>query len=193
MSELPEAVEQVIQASSDRDALTEHRDFWLRYYDELKTVARRLLRQSHAGQTFSTTVVVHETWLKLAAARHQSIKDEGHFMALSARIMRQILVSYARTKACRKRGGDVGRVPLDEERDGISSPEPRLLLLHEALDALIKVDPVMVSVVECRYFAGFTVPECAAALKLSTRTIERHLAKAKMFLSKRIPSQGADA
>lgn len=151
-------------------------------YDDLRRIAHRQLRGERAGHTLDTTGLVHECYLSLAGSEGLSFRSRRQFYALAATAMRHILVDYARTRSRKKRGGGWVGVTLD---DSVPSPEARadeLLALDAALQRLEQRDPRLVHLIECRFFAGMTVPEASDALGISERTAERDWARAKIHL-----------
>jgi RNA polymerase sigma factor (TIGR02999 family) len=151
-------------------------------YGELRRIARRHLRRHAAGMTLNTTAVVHEAYLKLAAA-DSKWSDRGHLLAIASTAMRHLLVDAARRRQAAKRGAGVLPEPLETTGHAAEPPAaPDLLALDDALHNLAAVDPALVQVVECRFFAGLTVAETAEALGRSVRTVERDWARARGHL-----------
>jgi RNA polymerase sigma factor (TIGR02999 family) len=132
------------------------------------------------------TALVNEAFLRLTDARQVRWQDRAHFLGISARLMRRVLVDHARSRMYRKRGGDGRRVTLDEAL--IASPEPQLdlLALNRALETLAAVDPRKGRVVELRFFGGLTVEETAEVLHVSADTIKRDWRLAKLWLMKEL-------
>jgi RNA polymerase sigma factor (TIGR02999 family) len=151
-------------------------------YHELLHLAR-LVRQGRAGETMSTTVLVHEAYVKLASAGEVRAENRLHFLRLAARAMRQILVDAARAQLSAKRGGKALPVTLDETLLPVSTEATSLLRLDQALQRLSDLDPRAARVVECRYFAGLTVEETASALGIAPRTVKRDWRLARAFLA----------
>jgi RNA polymerase sigma factor (TIGR02999 family) len=153
-------------------------------YAELKRIAHRHLAGVPAP-TLNTTGLVHETWLKLSRADLGTFNDRGHFFAVAARAMRQIVVDYARQRLADKRGGGVaGKVELDEAVDLASAamtPE-ELLRLDDALTSLTDGEPRVVQLIELRFFAGIPVEEIARLLEVSERTLNRDWRRARAQL-----------
>ena len=149
-------------------------------YDELRRIARHHLRRHAESGTLSTTAVVHEAYLKLADGRGHW-EHRQHFLALASRAMRQLLVDHARRRHAEKRGGFQVHVTLSHAT-AEDAPVLDVLELDAALAALARIDPVLERVVECRFFAGMDVPETAAALARSPRSIERDWARARAYL-----------
>lgn len=151
-------------------------------YDELRAVARRQLAIRASGGTLSTTGLVHEAYLKLIAQARVSWKDRAHFVALAALAMRHVLVDRAKARAAFKRDGARVRVTFDEAVIPADDQSEALLGLSEAIDALARVEPRLAQVVDCRFFGGMSEDEVAEALAVTTRTVQRDWAKARMLL-----------
>ena len=153
-------------------------------YHELRTIARHQLGREGNAVTLSPTVLVHEAFLKFIGSPIAQIQDNRHFLALIARVMRQWMVDRARQQQAAKRGNRPLMATFSDDciagADGLEAEE--LLTLDHALDALRQRDPAMAEVVEFRYFAGFTVPETAAAMNVSERTVARHWEAARAWL-----------
>jgi RNA polymerase sigma factor (TIGR02999 family) len=149
-------------------------------YDELRRIAKRM-RGDHA-QTLSTTALVHEAYLRLLPGKVPA-NDAAHFKRLIARAMREVLIDGARRRHAHKRGGQDFAVTLDHETQATPLKSEQLLELHEALEALAKVDSRRAAVVECRFFGGLDVDETAAALDLSTATVKRDWRVARAWLA----------
>jgi RNA polymerase sigma factor (TIGR02999 family) len=155
-------------------------------YRELKRLARRELTSEKAGHTLQTTALVHEAFLRLVGAAAEprlAFDSRAHFFGAAARAMRQVLIEAARRKATDKRGG--GAVRLELAPDGFAAPEMnrQLLDLDEALTRLAAVEPRVAEIVTLKYFGGMTVPEIAAALGVSPRTVDADWAYARAWLS----------
>jgi len=159
-------------------------------YDDLRKVARAQLRRGRPGATLDTTVLVHELYLKMADQLRLDARDRGHFLAISAHAMRQVIADYARRRTAAKRGGDSDPVPLDEAPE-IADREARWLLdVDQALERLAGRDERMAKVVECRFFAGFSEEETAAALDTSVRTVQRDWMRARAWLKEELGGGG---
>lgn len=159
-------------------------------YDDLRKVARAQLRRGRPGATLDTTVLVHELYLKMADQRRLDARDRGHFLAISAHAMRQVIADYARRRTAAKRGGDSDPMPLDEAPE-IADREARWLLdVDQALERLAARDERMARVVECRFFAGFSEEETAAALDTSLRTVQRDWMRARAWLKEELGDGG---
>jgi RNA polymerase sigma factor (TIGR02999 family) len=156
-------------------------------YDELRRVARGRLRREAPGHSLQATALVHEVFLRLVDADRMTPTSRTHFFAMSARLMRQILVDHARRKKADKRGGGAPVIGLDEVvATAAQTSTVDVLALDEALDALSSFDARQCRVVELRFFAGLNIPETAEALGVSTATVEREWAMAKAWLHERL-------
>lgn len=151
-------------------------------YEELRRTARRELARRRPGNTLDTSALVHEAYLKIAGSDHASWNDRAHFFAVAATAMRQIIVDDARRRSSAKHGGALHRVTLDERRLMPEQQAEELVALDEALDRLAELSTRLSRVVVCRFFAGLTVPETAAAMGCSPRTVDRDWKKARAWL-----------
>ena len=161
-------------------------------YDHLRRIAQERMKGERAGHTLEATGLVHEVFLKLLGNAEVSWENRGHFYAAAAQAMQRILIDHARRRGAEKRGGGMGRVPLNvidlaEETD----PE-QVFALDEAMAALEQSDPRAASVVRLRFFAGLEVAETAKVLGLSERTVMRDWAFARATLFAQIAGD-ADA
>jgi len=159
-------------------------------YTDLRRIARQQLRRLRPGQTLDTTALVHEAFLRLVGK--DGFNDRGHFFAVSATAMRQILIDHARSKGSQKRGGDKVHVPLDKVNPGVEGQADLVLSIDSALTKLRELDPRWVKVVECRFFAGYNESETAEALGVSIATAQRDWIKAKAWLRREL-ERGAEA
>ena len=153
-------------------------------YQELRRIARRYMRSARDGNTLQTTALVNEAYLRLADVKNIDWQQRAHFFALSAELMRRILVDAARLRFAGKRGGGIVKINLDEAP--VISPEPDrfILALDEALGTLAELAPRQARVVELRYFGGLSEEEAAAVLKTSPRTVRRDWQFAKAWLKR---------
>lgn len=158
-------------------------------YAELRRLASRYLRQERPGHTLQTTALVHEAYLKLVDQKNASWENRVQFFAAAAKVMRHILVDYARSRRTLKRGGDYCRLSLDEAVISSKENDPDLLTLNEALNNLAAIDIQQSRVVELRVFGGLTVEETAETLGVSPRTVKREWSMAKAWLHKQIKEQ----
>ena len=151
-------------------------------YDELHRIARKYMRNEMVGNTLQTTALVNEAYIRLMSAKHIDWHDRTHFFAISARIMRQILVDFARSRNYEKRSGGFHKVSLDGVLNLRQASDPNFIKLDEALTALCDLDPRMSQVVEFRFFGGLTVEETAEVMKISKDTVKREWRLAKAWL-----------
>lgn len=154
-------------------------------YDDLRRIAHDRLRSERAFHTLDTTAVVHEAYLRLVDVSDPGWNGRAHFFAVSSKLIRNLLIDYARQRKAEKRGGNMIRIPMNEGLDGGAGSEPRmidLLTLDEALCALARRDARLEKVVECRFFGGLSVRETAEVLGVSARTVERDWTRAKAYL-----------
>ena len=158
-------------------------------YDELHRLASRYLRHERAGHTLQTTALVHEAYLKLVDQRNANWQNRVQFFAAAAKVMRHVLVDYARSRRALKRGGDYCRLSLDEAAISSEEKDADLLSLNEALNTLAAIDAQQSRVVELRVFGGLTVEETAEALGISPRTVKREWSMAKAWLHRQIKNQ----
>jgi RNA polymerase sigma factor (TIGR02999 family) len=162
-------------------------------YPELRRVAHRQLRRGRSdGQLLNTTGLVHEAYLKLVDQTRIGARDRDHFLAIAARAMRQVIVDHARVRCADKRGGGVAHVPLDGRELAVQEQAEHLLTVNTALERLAAEHPRLLQVVECRFFAGYTEAETAAALAVSARTVERDWLRAKAWLREAIGATPED-
>jgi RNA polymerase sigma-70 factor, ECF subfamily len=149
---------------------------------ELCRIARRQMRRERNGHTLQTTALVNEAYLRLIDLSGLQWRDRGHFLAMSARLMRRVLVDHARTRRCEKRGGGIVKVTFNEAIPVSNERELDVIELDDALDALAMVDERKSRVVELRFFGGFSVAETAQALAVSEETVMRDWRLAKVWL-----------
>ena len=161
-------------------------------YNELHRLAHIQLRGEVDGHTLNTTALVHETYLRLAGIDQIQWKDRAHFFAVAARLMRRILIDYARARKREKRGGERVRIPLGEGLEASTGEHDALLALDEALGRLESQSERLCRVVECRCFAGMSVEETAVVLDTSPATVKRDWAFARAWLNRALsPNTGS--
>jgi RNA polymerase sigma factor (TIGR02999 family) len=151
-------------------------------YEELRRLAHRYMRREHPGHTLQTTALVNEAYLQLIDAAGVSWQNRAHFFAISAQVMRRILVQFARRRRFLKRGGGAQRVSLEEALDVSQVRDTDLVSLDEALTALAAMDPRQSQVVELRFFGGLSVEETAEVLNVSEATVMRDWKVARLWL-----------
>jgi len=152
-------------------------------YEELRKLAARKMAHEQPGQTLQATALVHEAYLRLVDGEQEQRWDSRrHFFAAAAEAMRRILIENARRKGGPKQGGDRKRVDLNELCLAAEADADDLLALDDALTRLAAVAPEKADLVKLRFFAGMTIPEAAAALRISQATAERHWNYARVWL-----------
>jgi len=151
-------------------------------YGELRRLAHRYMSQERPGHTLQTTALVNEAYLRLVKWREARWQNRAHFFAVSAQMMRRILVDFARDKQSLKRGGHALEVSLSQVSDFTVERDADLVALDEALTALAEVDRRKSKVVEMRFFGGLSVKEVAEVLKVSEETVLRDWRLAKVWL-----------
>ena len=157
-------------------------DAWMpAIYDELRQLAERYFRGERPAHTLQPTALVHEAFLRLADS-DQQYENRGHFMAVAALAMRNLLVSHARAKGAQKRGGAWQQVALDDADSGDAINAIDILALHEALQRLAERSPRQAKVVELRVFAGQTIEESAELLEIAPATVKADWAVARAWL-----------
>ena len=161
-------------------------------YDELRKVAARFLRRQRPGHTLQTTALVNEAYLRLIDSSRVQWQNRAHFFAVSATLMRRILVDFAREQRNLKRGGAAERVSLDEALMVAPERGADLLALDEALNRLAALNPRQAQVVELRYFGGLSEEETAEALKVSLRTVQRDWNLARLWLYRELSQGGGE-
>ncbi|MEM7244406.1 MAG: sigma-70 family RNA polymerase sigma factor [Acidobacteriota bacterium] len=154
--------------------------------DELRAIARRLMRDQRVGHTLQPTALVNEALIRLLGQSGGEYDDRRHFLAIAAGCMRRVLVDHARTKGAEKRGGDWRRVSLHEELAPGGERELAVLDLHEALVRLAELDERQAQVVELRYFGGMTVEETAEHLGVSPSTVKLDWTAARLWLHREL-------
>lgn len=153
-------------------------------YEELRRIAHRQLGRERPDHTLGTTALVHEAYLRLVDQTRAQLTDRAHFFAIAARVMRRILVDYARQHQALKRGGAVTHISLSEAPVTAAERAETLVALDEALTRLAEVDERLPQVIECRFFGGLTEEETAEALGITARTVRRDWIKAKGWLAR---------
>ena len=151
-------------------------------HDELRRLARRHMARERVGHTLQATALVNEAFVRLVDVQQVKWQDRAHFFAMSSRLMRRILVDFARSKGYQKRGGGAQKVSFDEALVVTTEPGQDLVALDDALNALAAFDGRKAQVVEMRFFGGLSVEETAEALKVSVDTVMRDWKLAKAWL-----------
>jgi RNA polymerase sigma factor (TIGR02999 family) len=158
-------------------------------YEELRRLAESYMRRESGPQTLQATALVHEAYERVVSAE-MSWQNRAHFLGFMARLMRQILVDRARARKSAKRGAGLDRVTLEESVVVTEDSDGLVLDLDEALAELRKFDELKSRIIELRFFGGLTYEESAAALDISTTTLDRELRLAKAWLRHRMQPAG---
>jgi RNA polymerase sigma factor (TIGR02999 family) len=158
---------------------------------ELKRLARRRMRAERNGHTLQTNGLVNEAYIRLVDATRIQWQNRAHFFAVSARLMRQILVDYARSRRYQKRGGNLTIIPLDHAPTPRTRQNDDVLAIHDALLRLSEIDERKGQVVELRFFGGLTEDQAAEVLNVSSETVKRDWRLAKAWLRRELNSAGA--
>ena len=151
-------------------------------YEQLHRVAQRYMAGERSGHILQTTALVNEVYLRLVDCERVNWQDRAHFFAVSAQLMRRILIDFARSSGYQKRGGGALHLSLDEAPPVGHEPDTNLLALDDALKALATVDERKSKVVELRFFGGLSIEETAEVLRVSTETVVRDWKLAKVWL-----------
>jgi len=151
-------------------------------YNELHRLAQRYMASEQTSHPLQTTALVHEVYLRLVGIQNLDWQNRSHFYALCARLMRRILIDFARSQNYQKRGGQIAHIELEESATVSTVVGAELLAVDEALNELASVDTRKSEVVELKFFGGLTVDEIAATLKVSPETVMRDWKLAKEWL-----------
>lgn len=157
-------------------------------YDELRRIAHRYVQRERDGHTLETTALVNEAYVRLVGQQKIEWQNRAHFFAVTAQVMRHILIDHARRRHYAKRGGAAQQVSLEDSYAMTSERAAELVALDEALDELAKLDPRKGRVVELRYFGGLSLEETADVLGISVMTVRRDWRAAKAWLYKAVTS-----
>ncbi len=153
-------------------------------YAELRRMARRYMGQERPGNSMQATALVHEAFLRLVDVHDVGWQDRAHFFAVSAQMMRRILVDAARARGAVRRGGAVEKLNLNESIDAAPTRGNELVALDDALEALAQFDPRKAKVVELRFFGGLSAEETAEVLKISSQSVLRDWKLARSWLTR---------
>ena len=160
-------------------------------YDELHRLARNYMKGERPGHSLQTAALVNEAYMRLVDYERMQWQNRAHFFAVSAQLMRRILVDHARRHNL-KRGGGVQHVSLDEAAVVGGDQETDMVGLDDAMNALARIDPRKVQVVEMRFFGGLSVEETAEVLKVSTVTVKRDWRAARAWLYRELGGRTSD-
>jgi RNA polymerase sigma-70 factor (ECF subfamily) len=161
-------------------------------YDELRRLARRHMKRERPGHSLQTTALANEAYMRLVDYKRMQWQNRAHFFAVSSQLMRRILVDHARRHNL-KRGGGVQHVSLEQAALLVADENMDLVALDAAMNALARIDPRKVQVVEMRFFGGLSVEEIAEVLKVSTITVKRDWATARTWLYRELTGVTTDA
>jgi RNA polymerase sigma-70 factor, ECF subfamily len=159
-------------------------------YDELRRIAHRYVQRERNGHTLETTALVNEAYLRLAGQKKIEWQNRAHFFAVTAQVMRHILIDHARRRQYAKHGGDARQVSLEEAEAMSQERASELVALDEALNELARLDVRKSRVVELRYFGGLDLEETAHVLEVSVMTVRRDWRVAKAWLYRRMKEEG---
>lgn len=151
-------------------------------YDHLHRLAQHYLAGERSGHTLQATALVNEAYLRLVGCSDVNWENRNHFFAVSAKIMRRILVDFARSRTNQKRGGGIVQTTLDASLLVSAEPDPEILAVDDALNALAAIDPRKAQVVELRFFGGLAELEIAEVLKVSVDTVQRDWKTSRVWL-----------
>lgn len=160
-------------------------------YSELHRLASSYMRRERKDHTLQASALVNEAYVKLIGTQDVPWQNRGHFYAAAARVMRNILIDYARTRAAERRGGAPVRSPLRDDMLMVEEDPDRFLLLDAAMNRLEQMDARQAKVVELRFYGGLNVEETAAALDISEKTVKRDWAVARAWLEAELSGAGA--
>ena len=173
---------ELIQKSSAGDANARN-ELFAAAYGELRKLARSRLRQGGRNTYLETTALVHESFLRFQGAGELRAEDRRAFFEYASRVMRSVIIDAVRERQAARHGGDLARLTLDTQvGDELSTEEPEILRVHEALLALEAAVPRLAKVVEMRYFGCYTETEIAEVLGVTERTVRRDWEKARLLL-----------
>lgn len=167
-------------------------DLYPLVYDELHRLARRYMNRERKGHTLQTTALINEAYVRLVDQKNVQWANRSHFFAISAQIMRRILIDHARRHRYAKRGGGAQQVSLDEAAIVTPDQSLDLIRLDEALNSLSQMDPRRGQVVELRFFGGLNNEEIAGVLKVSENTVTRDWNMARAWLYQQLTGSGAN-
>jgi RNA polymerase sigma factor (TIGR02999 family) len=155
-------------------------------YPHLKEIAAAYVRRERDPGLMQATSLVHELYLRLHTQKKAVWEDRIHFFTFCAKVMRMIMIDHARGQQAQRRGGAVQHVPLSDDLAWIGIGSPELIELDSALEALGRIDPLKVQLIELRYFLGHTAEETADLMQLSKATVDRHINYSKAWLYRRM-------
>jgi RNA polymerase sigma factor (TIGR02999 family) len=173
-------------ASAERGDRSASDALFAQLYSELHRLAQHQLARSGRGVTIGVTTLLHEAYLDIAARDGAVFPDRARFMAYAARVMRGLIIDYARGRRAQKRGGGFEITSLENEIGDPAAEERELSRISSALDELASVDEALAQVVDLKFFCGFSFQEIAAMRGVSERTVQRHWEKARIYLHRAV-------
>jgi RNA polymerase sigma factor (TIGR02999 family) len=176
---------QLLQLTKDGDERALE-DLFPMVIDELRKIAHAHMRKESAGHTLQTTALINEAYVKLVKQKDFEWNDRTHFFAVASKVMRHILLDYARTRSRSKRGGGAVHVEFDEAIEVSDEKSAELIALDDALNRLAAIDELKARIVEMRHFGGMSVEETAKALDIAPITVMRHWNLAKAWLRREV-------
>ena len=162
-------------------------------YSELRSLAHYYLRQERPDHTLQSTALVHEAYVRLVGHEPPALQNRSHFFGVAARLMREILVEYARSQRAAKRGGGAPAIALDEIENVAQRVDVDLLLLDDALTELARLDERQSRIVELRFFSGLSIDETSEVLGISSTTVSREWTTARAWLYRQIARSGSSS
>jgi len=186
-SSSPHDVTQLLIAWSDGDRAALDQLMPL-VYEELRRLAHSYIKRERPNHTLQTSGLVNEAYLRLVDQSQLKLKDRAHFFGIAARLMREILVDYARKRKYAKRGGEAQRIPFEETLIVSDERASDIVALDDALKELSEIDPRQSQIVELRFFGGLSIEEAAEVLNVSPGTVMRDWTMAKAWLRMAVTS-----
>jgi RNA polymerase sigma factor (TIGR02999 family) len=181
---LGSSLEALISAAEKGDRAASEKLF-VAMYSELHRLAKRELARQSGPMTLGATTLLHQAYLEMARKDEAAFPDRARFMGYAARVMRGLIIDYARNRRAQKRGGQFEITSLGAEAEN-AIDDHKLVQVSEALDELGKAEPLLAEIVDLRFFCGFTLGEIAAMKDISERTAQRHWERARIYLHRKI-------
>jgi RNA polymerase sigma factor (TIGR02999 family) len=158
-------------------------------YSELHRLAKRELARHGPAVTLSTTTLLHQAYLDMAAREGPSFPDRPQFMGYAARVMRGLVIDHVRSRQAQKRGGQFEITSLESHIEGAAADVRELTQISEALDKLAEAEPSLSEIVDLKFFCGFSFAEIAAMQNVSERTVQRKWEKARTYLHRELRTE----